>query len=533
MQPCTCTHSHITTLKRAKPKPARIYRLDPTRTTILRRAFVAAMWKRFTKLKGDIRKTIVDRDCFGLLPEKFMMVNEPAPVYRAFDFPTSSAKVEAFMEWLHDQEDQGILGIIERDGRTITHESEWMKTYIDSAYKKGIMRAQMELSKMNLPAYQPLNIGFLAPIHADRVGLLYTRTYEGLKGITEDMAKSISQVLSDGMVKGLHPTQIAKSLSPILDKNLNRARMLARTEVIRAHSQASLAEYREAGIDGVEVEVEWSTSRIGVCEKCSQLEGRRFTLEEAEGLIPLHPNCKCAFIPRIIEEEAKEAEKEVPQEEAAKSLQDMQNAFGKDINIENDKLGQMTIITGNEDRTDAQRQALDKLVASVKSDDLQRAAYTKRAIEQIENGWAGTIQFDKQGLPIGASSFEKISDSLRVELIGSTAPGAGSSTIRELIKQSNKLGKNGIITLTPINDINTIDFYIKCGFDSKPGSMYGEFLLSQENSKLFATAFDQKYGGIMAANIETKKDKKKKDIANALKDDFDGKVKVLAGNIKK
>lgn len=298
-----CKHDHdhsqgFSTLAKKKKSFSQIRKMDPTRTTVLRNKFAAAFYKRFMKLKSDIRKSIVDRDCFNLQPEKFLMINEPVPLPKVFDFPTSSGKVNAFMEWLHDQADQGILGIIEREGRTITKESEWMKIYLDSAYKKGILRAQSEMSKTNLPYMRPLGASFLSPIHADRAGLIYTRTYETLKGITEDMSKGISQVLSDGIVKGLHPLEIAKSISPIIDKNINRARMLARTEVIRAHHIASINEYREAGLWGVKVLAEWGTAGIGVCEKCLEMASRDvghgpgiYTLDEIEGLIPLHPNC--------------------------------------------------------------------------------------------------------------------------------------------------------------------------------------------------------------------------------------------------
>ena len=39
---------------------------DPTRTTTLRRRYIAEINKRLRKLKGDIRSSIIDNDCFGL-----------------------------------------------------------------------------------------------------------------------------------------------------------------------------------------------------------------------------------------------------------------------------------------------------------------------------------------------------------------------------------------------------------------------------------------------------------------------------------
>jgi hypothetical protein len=34
-----------------------------------------------------------------------------------------------------------------------------------------------------------------------------------------------------------------------------------------------------------------------VCPDCEALDETQYTIEEAHGLIPYHPNCRCAFIP--------------------------------------------------------------------------------------------------------------------------------------------------------------------------------------------------------------------------------------------
>jgi SPP1 gp7 family putative phage head morphogenesis protein len=81
-----------------------------------------------------------------------------------------------------------------------------------------------------------------------------------------------------------------------------RAMMLARTEIIRAYAEATLQEFRNWGVEGVSAKAEWSTAGDDrVCPKCAPMEGRIFTLDEASGLIPFHPNCRCAWIPWIAE----------------------------------------------------------------------------------------------------------------------------------------------------------------------------------------------------------------------------------------
>jgi len=140
---------------------------------------------------------------------------------------------------------------------------------------------------------------FNRPIHADRVALLYTRTFEELQGVTNAMSQQISRELAQGMADGKGPRAIARALTKKVDKiGKVRAVTLARTEIIRAHHVATINNYREAGILGVRVLAEWSTANDDrVCSQCAALEGQIFTLDAIEPLIPLHPMCRCVAIP--------------------------------------------------------------------------------------------------------------------------------------------------------------------------------------------------------------------------------------------
>jgi SPP1 gp7 family putative phage head morphogenesis protein len=73
---------------------------------------------------------------------------------------------------------------------------------------------------------------------------------------------------------------------------------LARTELIRAHHLATIQEYRNWELLDIRVKAEWATARDDrVCPKCAALDGKVFTLDEIEPMIPLHPNCRCIALP--------------------------------------------------------------------------------------------------------------------------------------------------------------------------------------------------------------------------------------------
>ncbi len=112
--------------------------------------------------------------------------------------------------------------------------------------------------------------------------------------------------MAQGLVDGSHPREIAKTMvEQIKSITKRRARVLARTEIIRAHAEGQLDGYEKLGISKVTGAVEWATAGDDrVCVECESMEGSLFTIEEARGLIPLHPNCRCAWLPASAERKA-------------------------------------------------------------------------------------------------------------------------------------------------------------------------------------------------------------------------------------
>jgi len=290
---------------------------DPTRTTVLRNAFAREMRKRFRELCLVIRKAIIEEDCFGLQPGVYEMT---PPGRKVFAFPRSADKVSAFMEWLQRQIDTGILEVRELAQVGVGVEGAWTNKYIYDSYKRGVIRARYELQKagFDVPTIAQtggIEISMSTPFHLDRVGLLYTRVFSGLQGITAAMDTQISRVLAQGIADGDGPRLLARKLISTINGTgmgelaitdtlgrfipaSRRAEMLARTEIIRAHHNATIQEYRNWAVEGVVVKAEWASAGDDrACNRCLDLEGSVFTLDVIEKMIPLHPNCRCIALP--------------------------------------------------------------------------------------------------------------------------------------------------------------------------------------------------------------------------------------------
>jgi SPP1 gp7 family putative phage head morphogenesis protein len=266
---------------------------------MIRKRWEAEITRRFNRLKARIREVLSDPDVFG---QQSQLVTNAG----RFAFRRDDEKVDAFMDWLREQEQSGQIAIINRPQRSGPRalDNRWANIYIDSAYQQGIRRARSELAQAgyDVPTDAGVGAAFNQPLHADRAGSIYSRTYRDLNGITEAMDQQISRVLAQGIVDGKSPIQLAREINQRVDKiGITRARTLARTEVIRAHHTANMAEFRQAGVDGVDVVAEFVTAGDDrVCPECEALASAGpYDLDAAEGLIPAHPNCRCVVVPQL------------------------------------------------------------------------------------------------------------------------------------------------------------------------------------------------------------------------------------------
>lgn len=284
-----------------------VHNADPTKSKTLRKKYSADCYKRFRKLKGAVNKLIIKHDALELTSKVLGNIkdvdNNEVGIKNFLDFKDDVEKVQQFMDWLEKAEDLGILEVFEREGRSVVSRNEWQNKYIKAGYIKGIKHADAAMRKLGLevPDDEDMGLTLAKPIHADKLGLLYVRNFRQLSGITAEMDKQISVILAESIANGLGPYEVARKINDRIDKiGITRARTLARTEIIRAHAEATLNRFEEYGIKEIVAKTEFSTAGDNkVCEICASLEGRTFTIAEARGLIPRHPNCRCCWLPFI------------------------------------------------------------------------------------------------------------------------------------------------------------------------------------------------------------------------------------------
>lgn len=282
--------------------------VDPTRTLGVRRQFSGEAFTRFRRVKGLVRTSLVDRDALHVQQTDFGQPMQPVRPGAG-----QAQRVDAFMDWLAEQNNAGLLGTTDRQNtpRLINH---WAGQYVRQAYAQGVRRGRQELAQRGVrQADEDGQAGetaagaagaaalLLLPVHADGLDTQWGRTWAELRNVVESVETQVRRVLADGLGRQDGRRDLTGAVNDRLDRvGVHRGRLIARTEVVRAHAEAELNEMERQGVDEVGAEVEFRTARDSrVCPICRELEGAVFSVDEARGVIPLHPNCRCVWLPVV------------------------------------------------------------------------------------------------------------------------------------------------------------------------------------------------------------------------------------------
>jgi len=271
---------------------------DPQRLGLPRRKFGNALSRRFSAVSKAIVSLIVDEDALGLArndPLSEMLANN------RWYFLTDPQKLAAFRVWLRERVEAEILGL----PPGIDPSRPWLAEYIESTYRTALVRSYIEIHGLETaasPFYEGgqaafLRDAFAGPVGTRQIELLYTRAFTQLQGVTDHMGAQLSRILADGFVDGSSQAAVARKMTQeIAGISRNRARLLAHTELSRAYVEGQLDGFEALGQDELILLAEWTTTGGSrVCPKCVDMNGALMTIEEARGLLPRHPGCRCAW----------------------------------------------------------------------------------------------------------------------------------------------------------------------------------------------------------------------------------------------
>jgi len=276
--------------------PARQGQTDPTRTKTLRRTYAQRLRGAFARINTEIRRGVRDRDVLGLGDgDDGEQLNIIADVSELPDLATLSPaeQMERFEAWLESAMESEVMAVIERDDNR----------FVRRAYERGLKDGKTRLRQAGLGVDDIPDIGtsFRLAVHEETLQALFARNYSELQGITDKVSQQVTRVLADGIGEGVGPDEMASRITDRVDSiGKTRATVMARPETINTYTQAWLNRYERAGVEQVGAQVEFLTAGDSrVCPQCRALAGDTFSIDEARGKIPVHPQCRCTWIPVV------------------------------------------------------------------------------------------------------------------------------------------------------------------------------------------------------------------------------------------
>lgn len=114
-----------------------------------------------------------------------------------------------------------------------------------------------------------------------------------LAGEFAGIGAKVERALTDGVILGKHPREIAREISKVTDIPRYRAERIARTEILGAYREAK-REAHIANADLVDGWI-WYAQLATCCGACWAMHGTEHTNDE---VLESHPNCRCTMVPK-------------------------------------------------------------------------------------------------------------------------------------------------------------------------------------------------------------------------------------------
>jgi len=287
---------------------------NPTKTRGIEKAWNREINKRFSEFQKSVIGNLRDLNR--------LTVNE---------FNVNPDQLRAYMLFFQRELDRLIVG-------------DWQEKYQRRSYQLSIDRANQELKRQGvrltsleggsaltalelsavIASFDSIAPNLFNPVHQEALAFLFTRSFEALSGLSQEMARNVRTILFNGAQQGLGINEIARQINERVSVGRSRARLIAQTETIQAFQRGTINQTTLAGeFLGEDIGLRWLTRRDNkVRHLHAGWHGKVFTQENAFKNINISPwNCRCGLAPVI--EEADTEVKRIKFTKERKQLRDL------------------------------------------------------------------------------------------------------------------------------------------------------------------------------------------------------------------
>lgn len=144
------------------------------------------------------------------------------------------------------------------------------------------------------PAHRSKEVGVVDQTALEWIATRSLSMAEMVNGTTKEELRAF---LAKALKEGESPAQLEAAIRQYYKgKFEHRAMIVARTEVIAASNEGALRGYASEGITKAEF---YTALDERTCEECEPLHGNIYPIQESHEKIPVHPQCRCTWIPVV------------------------------------------------------------------------------------------------------------------------------------------------------------------------------------------------------------------------------------------
>jgi SPP1 gp7 family putative phage head morphogenesis protein len=254
-------------------------------------------------------------------------------VNKRYTYRIVPAMFAAFLSQLHAQ----VNSIFDENDRG----GNWFsRLYVESAMARGTTQAFANLSQQS-PAYKAGRGSLQALLASEpfqrRINLVREGVNARMESFGKELTANLSNVLADGIGRGLNPRTIAGNLKEIQGISEARAHRIARTEIPMALRKARWDETEEANDEFGLRTMEMHLSALSPTTRVSHAErhGKLFTMDEVrdwwdEGANAV--NCKCSTTSVMVDKDGNPIVGEIVEcaTQAKRNMESMNYAWAKE-----------------------------------------------------------------------------------------------------------------------------------------------------------------------------------------------------------
>ena len=179
---------------------------------------------------------------------------------------------------------------------------------MDVRHEMAILSGDMEitagghLERVAVHAYENAFIAPTSTLNRPAIKSLVNRPFNGynysedLWGNTANLASKLEATFAKGFVQGLSVQKMAQEVRKDFNVQRANAETIIRTDGNHIVNNATLQRYEDAGLKGARIHVHIDDRTTEICKQHDR-ENKLYTLEEADGVLPAHYNCRSTFIP--------------------------------------------------------------------------------------------------------------------------------------------------------------------------------------------------------------------------------------------